>query len=613
MAAVAELGHLLCQDLPTEAMQSRHRAALAQAASGLLDEAEAMLGALVAEAPAQSSWWRDLGVVRLARDQPGAAAQAMETCISLNPSDTEARLGLARALAMADQMEAARDAAISALEIEPESFETHRWLARLYRTVGQYPGARYHQSECVRLRPDQIDERTQLALDYWKEDDIEASLRACAALAASGEATLPLHSFYLYLLLFDPAQTPQSLRAAYSEWARRFCTKTPPDAGLDEVDWNPERRLRIGYLSGEFMHGAAFVSLSPLFLNHDRSQVELFAYHVRDAFDHVTAWYRDLFGEGWRDCRHLDDDALFRQIREDRIDVLVDLAGHCAMHKLCVVARRAAPIQAGHPVYPFARNIPNMDYLLSDRWTAPPESRAYMLERPLHIPGGVMAYAPPPESPETGPLPALANGFVTFGLFQRRTKLNSFTLDLVAAVLEQCPSARLLIHHGDPELDSPEAPSRESLIRSFVERGVASHRLRFVGARSRARAMATMAEADIALDSTPYSGHTTTSECLWMGVPVVTLAGSIYQSRVSAGLLHEVGLGCLAAEDFARYVAIAVALASDLEALAQLRGGMRARLASSPFLDGRRLAREVEQAFREIWRQECARHAGSET
>ena len=325
--------------------------------------------------------------------------------------------------------------------------------------------------------------------------------------------------------------------------------------------------------------------------------------------DH-SAWYRDRV-ESWKDCSSIDDDALLQMIRADKIDILVDLAGHFPENKQQVLARRAAPIQIAHPVFPSTRGNPSIDYIITDQWTLPKELEPYLTEEPLRLPGGCMAFAPPPESPNVTHLPAIKNGFITFGLFQRRNKLNQRTLDLAGAVLIACPESALLIHHGDPELEEEDSPSQISLLDEFQRRGIAGSRLKFLGALPRNLAMAAMAQTDIALDSTPFCGHTTTSECLWMGIPVVTLAGDFYQSRVSTGMLHQIGLGHLSALTEQEYVAAAVCLASDLPALSQLRATMRTRIECSPFIGGPRLAGELENAYRQAWRQACLSNSQS--
>jgi protein O-GlcNAc transferase len=249
--------------------------------------------------------------------------------------------------------------------------------------------------------------------------------------------------------------------------------------------------------------------------------------------------------------------------------------------------------------------VPAMDYIFTDRWTCPPGSERPYTEQPLFLPSGYLAYLPPENSMDSIGLPAAANGVVTFGLYQRRAKMNARVWDLASEILHRVPGSRLLIQHGDPRLDDSNSANRNLLLREFANRGIEDNRLRLIGARTHSESLACMAQADIALDTFPYQGQTTTCECLWQRVPVVALTGNYHVARVGSAILHRAGLSDLAPCSSESYVRCAVDLANDLPRLARLRAGMRDRLLNSTLLDGRNLAREIEQAYREVWGAWC--------
>lgn len=579
-----------------------HLRALAYAQSGDLVNATKELECLMANSEAPPTALRDLGLVAYVSKDFTKAANCFSRYLADNPNDFEALWGLARTKASLAEFEEAKAAALRAFDAAPENAGLHLWMAKFYRTAGQLHGACFHQWKYVQLHPEDSVRREMLAIDFFKADNLDDSIQACKALHSAGSMSKEMHSFYLYASLFDLRQTPESLFRIYQDWFAQHEVASPHF--VRHYNWDPNRKLHIGYLSGELMQGPAFCSLSPIFAHRNYKDFEITVYHTRTSFDDHSAWYRDRV-ESWKDCSSINDDTLFQMIGDDKIDILVDLAGHFPENKQQVLARRAAPIQIAHPVFPSTRANPSIDYIITDQWTLPKELEPYLTEEPLRLPGGCMAFAPPPESPDVTHLPAIKNGFITFGLFQRRNKLNQRTLDLAGAVLLACPESVLLIHHGDPELEDEDSPSQVSLIAEFERRGIDGSRIKFLGALSRNLAMAAMAQADIALDSTPFCGHTTTSECLWMGVPVVTLAGEFYQSRVSTAMLHQIGLGDLSTRNEEQYVATAVRLASNIPALSKLRATMRRRIESSPFLGGPRLATELENAYRDVWRQVC--------
>lgn len=584
-----------------------HLAALIDGTRGRYGAAAERLQRAVAAEPFRAAWQCDLGASLLSAQAPEAAASAFEAALSLNPQLARAWRGLAHALSACGRSRESFAAMRQSLSLDPASAAAHRFFAAVHRADQEFDLARRHEAEVLRANPKDFACRARIALDCWLADDLAGALHHSNLVVSAHASTPDFHGVFLYLLLFDPAQTGASLRTAHEEWARRFAPAPAPFVFAGTAD--PGRRLRIGYLSAEFFGGPPVFFLAPLLAGHDRQQVEIFLYHASSRQDEHTEWFRAQACH-WRECHSLSDAELLDLIRHDQIDILIDPSGYSANHRLSVFALRAAPLQIVYPSYPCTRGLACFDFILTDQWATPTGTESQYAEIPVRLPSGYLSYLPPPDAPPVAPLPALGNGFPTFGMFQRRTKLNNAVFDALAEILRQCPGGQLLIQHDDPTLDDPGSSSRHNLIREFLLRGIPESRVRYCGARPRAALMALMAETDVILDTFPFAGQTTTCESLWMGVPVVTLAGDTHPSRVGASLLASAGLSACVAHSPAEYVAIAQRLAADLLSLASLRRELRDRLVASGFVNSGRLAHETETALRQIWRQFCSQQTG---
>lgn len=336
--------------------------------------------------------------------------------------------------------------------------------------------------------------------------------------------------------------------------------------------------------------------MAPLIAAHDRDRFEIFVYHHGHRSDVVTDELRHQV-EHWVDARGLDPAALADRVASDRIDVLIELAGHSGDHRLLTLARRPAALQGVAGGHFTTTGLPHVDFLVTDSWQAPPGAERHYSERLLRMPHGYNCYRPPADAPAVGPLPAQRRGQVTFGCFNRLAKVNDAVLDVWARILGAVPGSRLLLV-GAGYLE-PEVESR--LKGRLSDAGVDSQRLELRGEIAHAQVLAAYNEVDVALDSFPYSGGLTTCEALWMGVPVVTLVGELFSGRHSLSHLANVGLPQFAAADVAAYFDIAVHLAANLPALAELRASLRDRMARSPLCDIAGQVRAFEAAVVDLW------------
>lgn len=402
-----------------------------------------------------------------------------------------------------------------------------------------------------------------------------------------------------------PESEAAAIRRSWSEhYAEMFRTHGPPIHN----DRDPDRRLRIGYVSPDFgKHPVGYFAKTILF-EHDPREVEVFLYSQRDPVgenDEISREFIEWAGEShWRWIRGFDNLRLLHQVREDRIDILVDLAGHSSQNRLDVFCNRGAPVQVTWLGGPSSTGMPNIDYRFSDAIVEPEgDADLYSSEKIWRLPNGFHAIRFPEDLPAPAPPPMLENGFITFGSFNNAKKLGAETIALWAKIMREIPGAQMLLKHFTMQ----NFANREIFRSLFVLEGVDSSRIRFQGTTPRREDhFAHYAKIDVALDPVAYNGTTTTCEALYMGVPVLTRKGSNHASRVSASLLHRLGMDGWVAGDDDHFIRIAQAAAARPEAVAARRAGMRAAYLSSPLADGRGLARDMEVAYREMWRRKCA-------
>jgi protein O-GlcNAc transferase len=369
-------------------------------------------------------------------------------------------------------------------------------------------------------------------------------------------------------------------------------------------DPNPDRRLRIGYISPDFRDHPVGRFMLPLLKSHDHREFEIFCYGDGAAPDEMTAKLQTC-ADIWR---HTAGQTHADLIRQDRIDILVDLAGHTLNNRLLVFAQKPSPVQITYLGYPGTTGLAAMDYRLTDVNADPPgETESFCTEELIRLPRTAWCFSALDENPAIADPPAVRAGHVTFGSFNNLAKLNPPLLQLWAKILQSIPNSRLLLKAKALNSKSVQDRLRESASTA----GIPADRLDLCGWLSPVDHLARYSRIDIALDTYPYHGTTTTCEALWMGVPVITLAGSVHLSRVGVSLLSNAGLPELIAQSPEDYVSIATELAGDLPRLADLRRTLRQRMETSPLMDAAQFARDVESAYRAVWRRWCQKRLAS--
>ena len=482
-----------------------------------------------------------------------------------------------------------------AVALAPDVAAGHDNLARSLQAAGRLSEAIESYRRCLALDPALLGAASNLADALAEQGHFEEAVERHRAIIDQSPEDPIAQEKLLFIAQYLPDATEQMLFEEARAWGDRHAPSIPIEAARFDNDRDPARRLRVGYLSGDFkLHACAFF-VHPLFAHHDRSAVELFAYSEDSAPDGYTAAFRDV-SDHWRSVHTLDDDALAQQIRADGIDILVHLSAHTTGSRLKLAGLGPAPIQANWMGLGTTSGVRAIDYFITDRFLVPDGAESFFTESVIRLPDCAYCFSPP-ESPDVAPPPALSSGHVTFGTLSRAVRLNDRTLGVWARILARIPGSRLLIN----TLAMNDPATSERLRQFFAARGVEADRLELICTKGREATLGSYGRIDIALDPFPHNAGLTTYEALHMGAPVVTRAERPPQGRYGASILSNLGFPKWVAADDDSYVEIAVGLAGDLSRLESLRAGMRARMLASPLRDSAAFARAMEAAYRQMW------------
>jgi protein O-GlcNAc transferase len=567
---------------------------------GRLDEAVEGYERAVALRPDHFETHNNLGNALMARGELDAAAAQYERALALRPDDAEANTNLGIVFRGQHKLDGATALFERALAARPDFAQAHYNLGLALAERGRLDEAMARYDHALALKPDYAEAHNALGLTLMGQGKVEAAVaRYRRALDRKPDYGVARDNLLLCLNYSDwPAA---DIFAEHRRWDEVH-GGAPPAPAVHLNDRDPDRRLRVGYVSGDFKRHSVAWFLGPLLSAHDAKAVEVYGYAEVARPDQTTERLKGL-AHHWRSSVGMSDQALAERIRADRIDILVDLAGHTANNRLTMFARKPAPVQVSWLGYPNTTGLSAIDYRLVDAVTDPEgAAEAWASETLVRLDDGFLCYGPPPAAPEPAPPPGFADGAVTFGSFNNPSKLSAATLDAWAKVLARTPNARLLLKGGSLGDES----TRAQFHAWFADRGVAPERLRLRGPTADpADHLAVYNEVDIALDPFPYNGTTTTCEALWMGAPVVTLLGERHAGRVGASLLTQVGLADLVAGDVEAYVEIAARLAGDRVRLTEIRRSLRPVMAASSLCDGPAFARKIEGAYRRMWARWC--------
>ncbi|MGA9163889.1 MAG: tetratricopeptide repeat protein [Thiobacillus sp.] len=537
----------------------------------------------------------NLGIALRSQNKFAEASQSFKRATELRPAYGEAMEALSRAYISLYDWPAAVQVLKEALSIWPRDAKIHSNLGSVYQAMGRVQEAIAAYEAALRINPRLMVSLDNLGGAYQSQGDFEQAERCYRQCLAATPDDLQARSNWLMLLNYLPEADVATVFEEHIEWGRVAEARIPRLELIEPVD-DPQRRLRVGYLSPDFREHSVAAFIEPVLTHHDRSQFEIYCYSNLPKPDETTRRIKGAV-DGWRDIDKLSDAETAHLIREDRIDILIDLSGHTSNNRLGVFAAKPAPVQMTWMGYPNTTGLRTIDYRITDWIADPVGEEVYYSEELLRLDGCFLSYQPDPNTPEVAPLPALANGHVTFGSFNNFSKINPGVLQLWSEVLKQVPGSRLLLKC--PALT--DAVVRDRVSAALQALGIGAERVDLLGhTRTRQEHLALYARVDIALDTFPYNGTTTTCEALWMGVPVLSLVGKHHAGRVGASLLSAAGLTGWLADAPESYVAIAQTRAADVAGLGRLRGMLRSQLADSPLCDARDFVRRLEGAMHQI-------------
>jgi protein O-GlcNAc transferase len=534
--------------------------------------------------------------------QSGHAEQALfefQRCLAAAPKMPACHNNVGMALSALKRSDEALRAFRESVHLDPGYAKGWLGLSMALLGVPDYREAAAAARRAIELAPSMGEAYHNLGLSLLESGQVE---EAIATMRRGIERTpwhSVMHSTMLIATNYRGGLSPAQLRETHETFARLH----PPTPGIRaaRTDPNPDRRLRIGVLSADTRTHSVMFFLEPLLEHHDRGQVEVFCYAVNRDADETTARLK-RHGVRWIDASVPDDGALDRLIRRDQIDILIEFGGHSAGNRLLALKDKPAPVLVTAIGYPNTTGMPAIDYRLVDSLTDPAGSDDAATETLLRLDPCFLCYRPP-QSPEPDPPPSASGAPPTFGSFNSLQKLSEETLAVWGRVMERVPGSRLALKTAGLN----DAWAREVLTARLERAGISPDRVDLLAStKGIAEHLSLYARMDVALDPFPYNGTTTTCEALWMGVPVVALAGDRHAARVGVTLLRAIGREDLVAPSADEYIRIASSLAMDTARLTSLRASLRGAVAASVLCDGPAYARRFEAAMRGIWHQWCA-------
>jgi predicted O-linked N-acetylglucosamine transferase (SPINDLY family) len=548
-----------------EYAEAHYNIGLALQRIGQLDDAIAAYEQAIRLKPYFFESHNDLGIALKSNGQLQEAIAAYRKAIRIKPIYAQAHNNLGLALKEAGQLDAATAACRQALQLRPDFAEAYNNLGLALTELGQLDEAIAALREAIRLKPDYVQ----------------------------------AHSNLLLILNYHPALDAQVISTGHRSWAEHHVCPLMNGATQHTNECSSDRRLRIGYISSDFKRHSVGYFVMPLLTHHDRRMLEIFCYANVQRPDEFTDRMRRSC-DVWRSIVGFSDDDIAQMIRSDGIDILVDLAGHTAGNRLRVLARKPAPIQITYLGYPNTTGMASIDYRLTDSLADPLGITDHLYAEKLwRLPQCAWCYDPPAEAPQIQPR---QNRPITFGCFNAFAKINRETIAIWSDLLKHNKESTLVLKSAG----AGESSSHQRLTGEFIKHGISIDRIELRGRVKDIRGhLEVYGLIDVALDTFPYHGTTTTCEALWMGVPVITLAGQTHASRVGVSLLSHAGLIELVAQTHDEYLSIASELANDRSGLAALRAGLRDKLKSSSLMDQTLFAAGVDAAYRQMWRTWC--------
>jgi predicted O-linked N-acetylglucosamine transferase (SPINDLY family) len=516
----------------------------------------------------------------------------------LDPKDVPVSLELAHALGEGDCFAEGEALVRALLSTMPESTAARVTLGRLLSLQRRHSEALEQFQEAIALGYPSTALANPIANALGKQGRVDEALDHLRDSLRQDPTLEHVESNLVFQSAFSPRYEATELLEIAQRWSAHHAGALVTKRRAFQHDRTPDRRLRVAYVSPDFCGHVQRLYTLPVLRNHDRSAHQIICYSSVKKPDLITSEIKSHADE-WYEVNDLKDAQLAQKIRDDRIDVLIDLTMHMDGSRLKVFAEKPAPVQITWLAYPGTTGLDGMDYRITDPTLDPPGSPLPYTEQSLWLPSAFWCYDPSGDDVEVAELPAASAGHVTFGCLNNFMKVNQPVLELWARVLASVQGSRMVVL-------APEGWPRSRVVEVFEARGVSQNRVEFIAQQGRRDYLATYSRIDIALDTFPYNGHTTSLDAFWMGVPVITLVGNTIVGRAGLCLAQNLELNELIANVSGQFVEIATGLAGDLPRLGELRAALRKRMERSPLMDAPGFTRALEDLYREAWRRWCA-------
>jgi len=634
--------------------------------AGRLVEATAIYQQVIAQSPSHADALHLLGVITAQMGKHELGAQLINRAIAINPTAAMYYNNLGSILVMLGQLDQAIQAFQFAVKFKPDYFEAYDKLGVAFKDKGQLDAAVAACRQAIRLKPDFVEAYVDLgnvlqaqglfdqaianyraalklrpgfavawnnlgnalnAQGYLQESaeayrnalsiqpdwaeiqnnlgntlkdqgDLDAAIVAFRKAVALKPELVQPHNNLVWALHYHPDCDAQAIHQEQLHWNAVHAAPLKKFLQPHANDPDPKRRLKIGYVSSDFRAHVVGWNLLPLLQEHDHSQFEIFCYSSVAKIDSITERIRSL-ADGWRNIIGVSDQQAAQMIRDDKIDILVDLAVHSAYNRLLLFAHKPAPIQITWLGYPGSTGMDVIDYRVSDPYLDPPETDlSVYTEQTVRLPHTYWCYQPGGKAPDITLSSPAATRFITFGCLNKFAKVSQPALNSWIQILQAVLNSHLILHCN-------MGSHREQIIERFTRTGILADRIKLVGLQPLQEYFNAYNRIDIALDPFPYGGGITSCDALYMGVPLVSLAGKTAVSRAGKSILSNVGLPELIAKTPEEYIQIAVKLAGDLPRLAELRKTLRQRMENSSLMDAKSFARDIESAYRDMWQKWC--------
>ena len=549
--------------------------------------------------PDNSETHNNLGVVLQELKAFDEATAAYERALELNPKNTSALCNLGSTQQAQDQIELAKQTYLAVIEIDAEFDRAHFALGNCHSLMNEPLLALESYHKTLAINPDYRDAYVNISATFSNIGRIEEAIETCRKGLAVCPLWETLFSNYLFLLSHSTEIDPQALFAEHQRFSDTFETHIAKGHKDHRNVRDPLRTLKVGFVSGDLLNHPVPHFLIPILENIvDEDRLSLYAYHNNPKNDDITERLREVIPH-WRQVEHLSDPDLGQLIRDDGIDILIDLSGHTGKNRLLMFAAKPAPIQASWIGYPLTTGLQSIDYYLGDQYFTPPDELGDQFSEKLLLLPACVPFLPSKLAPAVQPAPVLTNGYITFGSFNRTNKINRQVIARWARVLRAVPDAKMIV----AAMPKSEAPPQ--LAAWFAEEGIAPERLTFEGRTGMAQFMAIHHRIDICLDAFPYCGSTTTLHALWMGVPTLTTAGPTMPSRAGNMIMRQVELDDFIATDEDDLVRKAVAVAANPMLVGAYRFSMRHRLERSVLGRPKLITEALKNGLRIVWQRWC--------